>query len=184
MGFVDAYEIMSKENEKLFESDIEQFKKFSQEQLINEGTNAFAELMNYFTRLCETDPELSSNPKLRSRFVLNFVRYAHGIACAGMDRVTEKKQDIICKFYASLGEVIKNSGVFFEPGEFTSNDYDTMIQTYLCASMEPFTSPYIATIYKFLIACTVAESVNESGLDKLRKLRKDYIAFVHEQTIS
>ena len=181
-NIISGYDIMCKSNEESFEDMIKQFKECTPEQVINAGTNAFIEVVNDFQTIWDDDQQVT----LQALFA--FVEYAINIGCTDMKEVPEAKKDVIGKFFLPLGErtakALRNGERFFNPSEFTEEDYQEVIEVFLCASLKPLMSPYPFKLYRFIMACAVADSVNEPGLDKVRKLRKDYLAFVRKKELA
>ena len=179
---ISSYDIFCKQNGEKLEELIKRYKEASQEQIATAGANALVEIFNDFTTIWNEDQETM----LLALFA--FVEYAINIGCTGMKDVPEKKKNTIGKFFISFGEETAKSLVngerFFHPEAFTEDEYREVIEVFLSASMKPFQSPYPFKLYQFIIACAVADTVNEPGLDKLRKLRKDYLAHVRKRELA
>lgn len=171
-GTINAQDIMGKSNEENFENLIKQYKELSQEDLINAGTNAFIVLANTIAELW---------PDNYTQALFAVIVHAVGISCAGMTEMPETKKDAIAKFFLPLGEetatALRNDDNFFHPENYGDEEYNLMIDIFLSPCKEPLLSDYPFRYYQFIMACTVADEINEHGFDKLRSLRKDYMEY-------
>lgn len=169
---IDANKIMRETNDEEFEKLIKKFKNFDDEELIREGATAFAEIFQTFPKLW------NENDMQFVQVFMIFIVHSTSIACTDMKSVPERKKDLIGKFFLPLGEEMadrmRNDTLYFQPDAFKDNGYNE-IMNILKASMQPLASPYPFLIYRFIIACIVADGANEAGLNLLRQIRNDYM---------
>lgn len=172
MAIIDTNEIWDKANEEKFEDLIKQYKKLSPEDLVAAGTNALIAAVNTITELWPNN--------IMDAFLL-FIRHSIGISCTGIKTMTERKKDVIVSFFQPLGDdfvsSLRNNDSYFPPDDYDDEESHQMVTFFLSPCDDPFFSDYPFRYYQFIMACAVADSVNEAGLDKLRSIRKEYINY-------
>lgn len=176
-GIIDASAIMRKASDKNFDEYIEQVKKWTPEERSNAGRNTFAQLVKQFQFLWDENPSAFVQP------LIAFVNFATQLGCAGLESVSENKKNEVANYFQDL-EVMKNVVLqredFFDYKELADDGYRTLVEGFLCASLEPLApsgASYTNILFTYMLLVACADKVNENGIRAVKKLRDDYFDY-------
>ena len=164
--------ILQRANDESFESLIEQIQKLNRDERINAGRNNFAQIIQYFQQIWDESDTAFIEP------LSLFIMIATQLGCAGLKGTTKERKEEVADFFQDIEAVkkaVEQTEDFFDFDQFDDESYQTLVDVFLSASLEPFTSPYPNTIFTYIILVACADTVNELGLNAVRKLRQDYI---------
>lgn len=166
--------IAKKVCDKKFEELVTEIRNANRAERIQIARSQIADITNYFQTIWDESPQDFV------KALLQFLYQAVLIGCTGIQGVSEDKRAEILEFMQDIpqfqGQFIKRKE-FFDYTRMSDEDYQVMVSVFLCASLEPLTSPYPVTLFAFMLCVACANQVNESGIQTIRKLRDDYIAF-------
>jgi hypothetical protein len=157
-----------------FDNLIQQVRDFSAEQRINAGRNTFAEIVKNFQFLWD-DTQTAFFQSL-----IAFINFATQIGCVGLKEVSSAKKEEVANYFQDV-EPIKNfveqRPDFFDYTQLDDENYQLLVEVFLCASLQPLISDYPNTLFTYMLLAACAGETNENGIKVIKRLREDYFDY-------
>lgn len=171
---ISVSKIMREVSDEKFENLIEKIKSLSVEERIQAARNNINAINEQFVFIWDENPMAWLKP-----FML-FVNFATQIACGGLESITEERKRQVSSYFqdvSSLQKIFAGDDRPYDINNLGDAQYQMLVEPFLTASLEPFTSDYPNLLFTYMLLVACADSVNEKGIIAIRKLREDYIDY-------
>lgn len=174
-GVIRVNDIWRKSSDEKFEDLIQEIKNSDTEIKTGIARNSFVQVIQNFQYLWDENQSAFIQP------LIMFSKIALKIACYGCENISDARIEETINYHEDFAAfknlLVENKEVVFRGEPLTDDEYQLMINLFLCASLEPLTSSYPNTLFTYMICIACADSYNESGIALIRKLRDDYFEF-------